>query len=48
MGARARSVALSRFSFDRMVDAYLALYERHARPARGAEHDEPKPSPKSR
>jgi glycosyltransferase involved in cell wall biosynthesis len=33
MGARARSVALSRFSFDRMVDAYLALYERHARPA---------------
>ncbi|HEX8115488.1 MAG TPA: glycosyltransferase, partial [Kofleriaceae bacterium] len=31
MGARARSVALSRFSFDRMVDAYLALYERHAR-----------------
>jgi glycosyltransferase involved in cell wall biosynthesis len=34
MGARARSVALSRFSFDRMVDAYLALYERHARPRR--------------
>jgi glycosyltransferase involved in cell wall biosynthesis len=34
MGARARSVALSRFSFDRMVDAYLALYERHVRPVR--------------
>lgn len=34
MGARARSEALSRFNCDRMVDAYLALYERHARPAR--------------
>ncbi|HMG55954.1 MAG TPA: glycosyltransferase [Kofleriaceae bacterium] len=34
MGARARSVALARFSFDRMVDAYQALYERHTRPAR--------------
>jgi glycosyltransferase involved in cell wall biosynthesis len=34
MGARARSEALRRFSSDRMVDAYLALYERHARPAR--------------
>lgn len=34
MGARARSVALTRFSFDRMVDAYLALYERHTRPTR--------------
>jgi glycosyltransferase involved in cell wall biosynthesis len=43
MGTRARSVALSRFSFDRMVDAYLALYERHARPARCAEHAEPRP-----
>ena len=42
MGARARSVALSRFSFDRMVDAYLALYERHARPARCAEHAAPR------
>jgi glycosyltransferase involved in cell wall biosynthesis len=31
MGARARTVALSRFNFDRMVEAYLALYERHAR-----------------
>ncbi|HEX3762153.1 MAG TPA: glycosyltransferase [Kofleriaceae bacterium] len=31
MGTRARQVALSRFNFDRMVDAYLALYERHAR-----------------
>lgn len=31
IGARARQVALSRFSSDRMVDAYLALYARHAR-----------------
>lgn len=31
MGARARGEALRRFSYDRMVDAYLALYERHAR-----------------
>ena len=31
MGARGRSVALTRFNFDRMVDAYLSLYERHAR-----------------
>jgi glycosyltransferase involved in cell wall biosynthesis len=31
MGTRARQVALSRFSFDRMVDAYLSLYARHAR-----------------
>jgi hypothetical protein len=38
MGARARSVALSRFSCDRMVDAYLALYERHAHPPRCSEH----------
>jgi glycosyltransferase involved in cell wall biosynthesis len=36
MGARGRSEALRRFSSDRMVDAYLALYERHARPARPA------------
>jgi len=34
MGARGRTVALARFSFDRMVDAYLALYERHTRQAR--------------
>ncbi len=40
MGARARSVALSRFSFDRMVDAYLALYQRHARCAAHAERPE--------
>ena len=26
MGARAREVALARYSHDRMVDAYLALY----------------------
>ena len=31
MGAQARAVALARFSSDRMVDAYLALYERHIR-----------------
>jgi glycosyltransferase involved in cell wall biosynthesis len=43
IGTRARSVALSRFSFDRMVDAYLALYKRHVRPARCAEHTEPRP-----
>jgi glycosyltransferase involved in cell wall biosynthesis len=36
MGARGRSEALARFSFDRMVDAYLALYERHTRPPRFA------------
>jgi glycosyltransferase involved in cell wall biosynthesis len=34
MGARARCEALRRFSSDRMVDAYLALYERHIRPPR--------------
>jgi glycosyltransferase involved in cell wall biosynthesis len=28
MGVRAREVALARYSHDRMVDAYLALYER--------------------
>ena len=28
MGAKARDVALARYSHDRMVDAYLALYER--------------------
>ncbi len=27
MGARARSVALTRFGYDVMVDAYLALYD---------------------
>jgi glycosyltransferase involved in cell wall biosynthesis len=31
MGSRARSVALARFSYDRMVDAYLGLYDRYAR-----------------
>lgn len=30
MGVKARAAALSRFSFDRMVDAYLELYERYA------------------
>ncbi|TMQ18922.1 MAG: glycosyltransferase [Deltaproteobacteria bacterium] len=30
MGARAREAALSRFDYDRMVEAYLELYERHA------------------
>jgi glycosyltransferase involved in cell wall biosynthesis len=34
MGARAREVALDRYSHDRMVDAYLALY-RQARGERG-------------
>jgi glycosyltransferase involved in cell wall biosynthesis len=34
MGVRARAAALSRFSYDRMVDAYLALYEQHAQPRR--------------
>ena len=29
MGTRARKVALERYSADRMVDAYLALYERY-------------------
>jgi starch synthase len=28
MGQAARAVALTRFSYDRMVDAYLALYAR--------------------
>ena len=28
MGARAREVALARYSADRMLDDYLALYER--------------------
>lgn len=36
MGARARSEALRRFSHDRMVDAYLALYERHVRRLEGS------------
>jgi glycosyltransferase involved in cell wall biosynthesis len=31
MGSAARTVALERFSYDRMVDAYLALYQRYAR-----------------
>ena len=31
MGAEARTAALSRFSYDRMVDAYLVLYQRYAR-----------------
>lgn len=34
MGARGRTVALARYSSDRMVDAYLALYARHAVPRR--------------
>ena len=33
MGARAREVALHRYSADRMVDAYLDLYARARRPA---------------
>jgi glycosyltransferase involved in cell wall biosynthesis len=37
MGARARAEALRRFSSDRMVDAYLALYGRHVRPPRLAQ-----------
>ena len=35
MGARARQVALARFDYGRMVDAYLALYARYARSAGG-------------
>lgn len=31
MGAAARAAALARFDYDRMVDAYLALYAKHAR-----------------
>ncbi|MEJ7598655.1 MAG: glycosyltransferase [Kofleriaceae bacterium] len=31
MGANAREVALTRYSHDRMVEAYLELYERYAR-----------------
>jgi glycosyltransferase involved in cell wall biosynthesis len=32
MGARGRTAALARYSYDRMVDAYLAVYARHAQP----------------
>jgi len=31
MGAEGRAAALARFSYDRMVEAYLALYQRYAR-----------------
>jgi len=34
MGQQAREVALARYSHDRMVEAYLALYERFAQPRR--------------
>jgi glycosyltransferase involved in cell wall biosynthesis len=34
MGVRARAAALTRFGYDRMVDAYLALYARYAHPRR--------------
>lgn len=32
MGARGRTTALARYNYDRMVDAYLAVYARHAQP----------------